>query len=138
MNDSLDSIRHWLAGFAQAVRDRDYGAGRRMFDPAVVGFGTVAGRADGLDELVDHQWKHIWDNTEGFDFEYDQLHGEIADDIAWVAVPWSSCRAVAGREPVVRTGRSTIILRKTKGDWRACHTHFSRTPTETGSDDIQK
>src|SRR5690606_18612958 len=48
MSHELAPICVWLEAFARAVRDRDYDAGRRMFAPDVVSFGTVAGRVECL------------------------------------------------------------------------------------------
>ena len=77
MDDSLEPVREWLAVFAKAVRARDYEGGRRLCDSGILGFGTVAGRAEGLDELTDRQWRPVWDRTEGFDFLYEHMHGAV-------------------------------------------------------------
>ena len=123
-----DGVVRWLREFADFVRCRDYERGATLFDPDVVGFGTVAARADGLEALVRGQWRHVWGVTERFDFDWDGIRGDRRGDRAWVAARWSSTgfatdgspsRAAAARRscsrarraarggPCTRTSRST-------------------------------
>jgi len=125
-------VRHWLARFAHAVRSRDYQAGRGMFDPAALGFGTVVRRAEGLDVLAEAQWHRVWSRTEGFVFDLDRAAIDVEGNLAWVAVEWAST-GFRGERPVRRTGRATIVLRWWADAWYAIHTHFSRTPGEERS-----
>ena len=128
MSSVQDVIRSWLEAFARAVRDRDFDAGRAMFASDVVSFGTVAQRAVGLDELVRRQWASVWPVTEGFDFDYEQIHGGGTDTVAWVTAPWSSTGYESDLRPFARTGRATIVLEQRDGQWLAVHTHFSMVP----------
>jgi len=125
-------VRNWLGRFAHAVRSRDYHAGRGMFDPAALGFGTVAPRADGLDALAKTQWERVWSRTAGFGFDLDHATIAVEGELAWAAVEWTST-GFHGKAPVQRTGRATIVLRWRTDAWYAIHTHFSRTPGEEGS-----
>lgn len=125
-----DGVAEWLRRFARAVRDVNYDAGRRMFDPGAYSFGTVTRRNVDLDELVERQWRRIWGATFGFDFDYDSARCEVEGDLATAAVRWSS----NGRKPdgraFPRSGRATFIFRRHGEGWRAVHSHFSMDPDE--------
>src|SRR5687768_12344906 len=91
--DEMDGAHHqeilaWLEAFAAAVRAVDYEAGKRLFAPQVVGFGTVGVMLEGLETLVASQWRQVWGVTHGFRFHQEQLRYHTSGDIAWVAVPW--------------------------------------------------
>jgi ketosteroid isomerase-like protein len=122
------SVQRWLAEFAAAVRAADYARGAALFDPEVVGFGTVAERADGRERLEKDQWRRIWGVTRGFRFELDRARVETAGDLAWVAATWSSTGLDAAGKPYPRCGRATLVLRRGESGWRAIHTHFSLRP----------
>jgi ketosteroid isomerase-like protein len=128
LTNELGEIRAWLEEFAAAVRAVDYDHGRTMFAPEVVGFGTYAGMIAGLDPLIAGQWHNIWGVTRGFTFRLDDLHAGIADDQAWVAVPWDSEGQHANGEWYPRPGRATIVLERRAGRWLALHTHMSLYP----------
>jgi len=123
----------WLEDFAAAVRAADYASGATLFDSGALGFGTVVGRADGLDALTREQWRNVWDTTEGFHFDVDSARVEVEGSLAWVASTWSSTGFTEGGEPFPRAGRATIVLRRGVGGWRAVHTHFSMSPRIVGS-----
>ena len=127
MSDTT-SISNWLRDFARAVRERDIDSGRAMFAPEVVGFGTVASTASGLDDLVDRQWLQVWPFTEGFDFDYSRLSVMSVDGLAWAAVPWHSVGFDEDGKPYDRHGRATIVLHRDQTHWHAVHTHFSLVP----------
>lgn len=125
----VSEVLAWLRHFASAVRDRDEERACELFDATVLGFGTVADRADGLDALRVEQWRHIWPLTSGFDFDYQSARIDEADAQAWVAAGWTSTGYDRGGAPFARTGRATIVLRRSAGGWRAVHTHFSLCPS---------
>jgi ketosteroid isomerase-like protein len=122
-------VRAWLEEFAAAVRAADTARGRVLFDPGVLGFGTVARRADGLDRLVEDQWRTTWAATTGFDFAWDDVRVGGDDEETWVAAPWASTGFDAMGRAFPRRGRATLVLRRgADGAWRALHTHFSLDP----------
>lgn len=121
-------IREWLSAFDSAVRDVDYERGRTMFAGDVVGFGTYASMLEGLDSLVEGQWRHIWGVTRGFRFRLDEAHIGISGDLAWVAAPWDSQGQREDGTWFDRPGRATIILERRNGQWLAKHTHLSLYP----------
>lgn len=121
-------IERWLEEFAAAVRAADYARGAGLFDPAALGFGTVAERADGLERLVREQWRRTWGVTRGFRFDLGDARIEIAGEVAWVAATWSSTGFDAAGKPFPRAGRATLVLRQDAARWRAVHSHFSLLP----------
>jgi ketosteroid isomerase-like protein len=129
--EALDGdIRDWLESFSAAVRARCYECGRDLFDPAVLGFGTRAARADGLDALEARQWRKIWETTRDFRFDLGSARCESAGERAWIGATWSSTGLLPGGATFPRSGRATIVLVRTPDGWRAVHTHFSMAPHE--------
>lgn len=123
-------IENWLTTFAQAVRERDFAAGRQLFDADVVSFGTAGYRLNGLDQLVAEQWQVIWPKTSGFSFDLKTAHVVQNETLTLVVVEWSS-QGTDGRGRLFpRQGRSTLLLRNGEDGLRAVHTHFSMSPTE--------
>jgi len=124
----LQPIYDWLKGFSKAVRDRDYESGRRFFAEEVIGFGSVAERCDGLENLEVRQWRKVWDFTTGFEFDLDNTAVNADHQMAWAASSWQSFGKSASGEPVLRRGRSTFVFRKEEDQWLAVHSHFSLEP----------
>lgn len=121
----------WLGAFADCVRREDYDSAAELFSPAVLGFGTHAGRVSGRDALIDRQWRHIWPNTADMAFVVEQRVCHFASDerLVTVAVPFTSTGFDALGEPFARPGRATLVLeRDDEGAWRCRHSHFSLLP----------
>ena len=117
----------WLTQFARAVREVDYGSGRKLFAVDVVSFGTVNEILAGLDELEAKQWRNVWGVTRGFDFDYSSLQTHMKGDHGWAVALWSSQgRNVSGWFD--RHGRCTFVFEKRHGQWLAVHSHFSLVP----------
>lgn len=132
MDDS--PILRWLDEFALAVRRCDFVAGRGLFDPGVVGFGTFADQVCGLSSLEENQWRQIWSRTSDFVFDRDDMRIDSDGGLASVAVRWTSNGCDARGQAIVRRGRATIVLRRcSDGSWRAVHTHFSLNPSSLTS-----
>jgi ketosteroid isomerase-like protein len=125
-------IERWLDAFAAAVRAADYDRGAGLFDPAALGFGTVATRAEGLESLRREQWQRTWGATRGFRFDMGGTRIETRDGLAWVAATWSSTGFDARGLPFPRLGRATLVLRRGAVGWLAVHTHFSLRPDAAG------
>ncbi len=125
-------IVSWLESFAAAVRAADYARGAELFDAGALGFGTVAVRAAGVDELARSQWRQTWDATEGFRFHIEGARIEVSGSTAWVASTWSSTGFDGAGTPFPREGRATLVLRRAASGWRAVHTHFSLRPGTAG------
>lgn len=123
-----DAAEAWLQDFAAAVRARDYEKARRMFDAEVRGFGTVARRYHSVDELVQEQWKRVWDETESFRFDLDSAEYWHEGDLVVAISEWSSDDVAPDGSRRPRTGRATIVLGRSGDVFRAAHTHFSLTP----------
>ncbi len=123
-----EEILTWIQRFARCVRDRTYEQARPLFDEGVYSFGTVAYRAVGLDDLVSSQWRQVWDDTQGFDFDYNEARGWQEGDLVCVALPWSSAGKLSQGGKFERRGRATIILRRVDRIWKAVHSHFSMNP----------
>jgi ketosteroid isomerase-like protein len=122
-------VRAWLETFAKAVRDRDLTAGRAMFSTDVIGFGSVAGRTSGIDDLVNRQWQQVWPVTRDFAFDMRTvaIHGDGC--VSWVASEWSSIGQRPDGTTFKRRGRVTIILQRCCDErLLAIHTHYSLIP----------
>lgn len=121
--------RDWLLAFSSAVRARDYAAGHALFAPHVVAFGTFSPALCGLADLEANQWRHIWENTCDFEFDFASLMCGGCDDFLWIAVRWSSHALDSNSQKTrFRTGRATFALEKIEGKWLAVHSHHSLDP----------
>jgi hypothetical protein len=113
----------WLSTWGAHVADADMEGARPLFDPSVLGFGTRAEVADGLDRLLADQWSQVWPAITGFRFDVDDARTWVSPDgrQGVIATRWHS----EGRR-----GRATVVLHRGGEDdrWRAVHTHFSLTP----------
>lgn len=121
-------LEQWLKAFSQAVRSRDFETGKSLFAPGVVSFGTICFRADARDDLERSQWRKVWPNTRGFDFEYDSAIATVDAQQAVILAIWNSVTGNGSGESISRRGRATLVLWKTGAHWKAIHTHFSLTP----------
>jgi ketosteroid isomerase-like protein len=124
-----DAVEAWLRDFAAAVRERDYENARGLFHADVSGFGTVARRFHGIDELVREQWERVWENTESFRFDLDSAQYWREGHLVIAISEWSAddIEPDGSRRP--RTGRATVVLSRSGDRVRAAHTHFSLTPS---------
>lgn len=122
------AVERWMADFAAAVRRRDFAAGRAMFFEGVTSFGTVAGRADGLDALQSRQWEQVWPFTRGFQFLDATARIDVSGDRAWATAEWRSEGIAEDGKTFPRSGRATLILHRHGSGWLAHHTHFSFDP----------
>ncbi|HLE26999.1 MAG TPA: nuclear transport factor 2 family protein [Anaerolineales bacterium] len=126
--DTEQAIRAWLTELQACVRAVDYDRAQKIFAPDVVGFGTYASMAQGLEALRAEQWSNIWPTIREFTFRLDELHWGGEGDLAWAACPWDSIGFHAGGTAFARPGRVTVILERRDGAWLAVHTHFSLYP----------
>ncbi len=123
----MPSVASWLRGFAAAVRERDYDGARGMFHPDAEGFGTVAERWIGLDQLYAEQWHGVWERTTGFDFDLAGATVFADGDVLITITDWSSEGVRSDGTAGPRQGRATIVLVGAP-TLRAVHTHFSMVP----------
>ena len=122
------SVIAWLDAFAAAVRRKDIEAGRAMFAPDVLGFGSVTVRAEGIDRLIEDQWRNVWPVTRDFAFDASNLLIGGDGRTSWIAAQWSSFGRRADGVEFRRSGRVTIVLEEVDGTLLARHTHFSLEP----------
>lgn len=127
--DVTASVREWMAAWGREVATVDLDAGRARFSDDVIGFGTRADVARGLDALHDEQWSKVWPAIEDFTFELDDLVVLASPDgLQAVAVcTWSSSGVDASGSHFHRPGRATVVLRRNAASapWSGVHTHFS-------------
>lgn len=122
------SVAAWLRTFAAAVRERDFSGARQLFWADSEGFGTVADRWNGIDQLEVEQWQGVWGRTADFGFDLDGASIVAADDLTLVIATWSSQGVEPDGSTRRRHGRATIGLVAVDGDLRAVHSHFSMVP----------
>lgn len=120
-------ILAWLDSFAAAVRAVDYAAGRALFAPDVVAFGTVGAMLVGSEALVKDQWMRVWSVTTGFRYDLERAHFGVAGEMGWAAAPWVS-QALRDGKPFDRRGRASFVLRREGARWLAIHSHHSLDP----------
>ncbi len=127
------AVRSWFLELQECVRAVDFERARRLFDPQVVSFGTVAGIVRGLAALEEHQWRRVWPSIRDFTFDLESLVWDAEGEMAWAVALWTSTGFDAEGWPYHRPGRATVVLRRRHGTWRAVHTHFSLIPAATAS-----
>jgi ketosteroid isomerase-like protein len=127
------AVRSWFLELQECVRAVDFERARRLFDPRVVSFGTVAGIVRGLPALEAHQWRRVWPYIRDFTFDLESLVWDAEGEMAWAVATWTSTGFGAGGQPYHRPGRATVVLRRRHGIWLAVHTHFSLIPSATTS-----
>ena len=130
MSDPIAPLRAWLTAWHTAVQNRDFETGKKMCDPNMVAFGTVAEFVTGIENIKKAQWEHVWPNTSGFTIDVANARGEILGDHAWAAATWDSRGYRPDGTPFPRPGRCTIIFVQKEGRWLATHTHFSLSPSK--------
>jgi len=127
--DDLEPLRDWLREWQACVRAADFEGGRALCAPELLAFGTRAEIADGLDAVVENQWRHVWPAIRDFTVRIAEARGVIAGDSAWVAAPWDSLGTRDDGTAYRRPGRLTVAFERREGRWLAVHTHFSLSPT---------
>ena len=128
-----DDVTTWMRAFASCVRERDFARGRELFADDVSSFGTAARRARGLAVLERDQWRRVWPETEGFEFDVDTMDVVASDDRSLVAVlaGWQSRGVAEDGTTFPRRGRATVLLARRPGaphGYEAVHSHFSLVP----------
>jgi len=132
MSHGEREIIAWLQEFEAACRGRDFAAGRRMFAPEALAFGTYATAVRGLENIEREQWRNVWPRINGFRFEeHPTIHA--AADSAWIAAEWSSEATGQDGRPFRRPGRGTFVLARRDGRWLCVHSHFSLLPSRSES-----
>ncbi len=126
--DPLAPIRDWLRRLQACVRAVDFEGGRRLCAPELIAFGTVAHFVEGVEGVMEQQWRRVWPQIREFTIRVDEARGAVDGDTAWVAAPWDSTGVRPGGATFARPGRLTIALARHDGRWLATHTHFSLSP----------
>ena len=129
---AASEVLAWLDRFAAAVRAVDLSAGRALFAPEVVAFGTVGEMLVGREELVERQWLQIWPVTRGFRYDLNRAHCGFSGELAWAAAPWAS-QGLRDGVPFDRRGRASFVLRREGDLWLAIHSHHSLAPPAAGA-----
>ena len=123
------SIKAWFDIWSGYVAAVDFDSSRPMFEEDVVGFGTWMDTVEGLDNLMEKQWKSIWPTIRDFEFLTDTLQVRVSPDrlFAVAVLVWKSSGFHENGEAYPRPGRCTAGLRRDSVDapWKGIHTHFS-------------
>jgi ketosteroid isomerase-like protein len=124
-----DSIKAWFNNWSGCVAAVDFDSARPMFEEDVVGFGTWMDVVEGLDNLMEKQWKSIWPTIRDFEFLTDTLHVRLSPDrlFAVAVLVWNSTGFHENGESYSRPGRATVGIRRDSVDapWMGVHTHLS-------------
>jgi len=130
MSDARSEALGWLSTFEAACRGQDFAAGRRLFAPDAVAFGTYATAVHGLDNIEREQWRQIWPRIRDFTLDRN-ASVRAAGDAAWIAAGWSSEATAPDGRPFRRPGRATFVLERRGGRWLAVHSHVSLLPSQS-------
>ncbi len=126
--DSLAPLREWLGRWQACVRAQDFAGGRQLCAPELLALGTRAEMVEGVDQVMERQWRQVWPRIRDFTIDIDKARGGVDGDRAWVATRWDSRGIRANGATFPRPGRLTILLARRDGRWLATHTHFSLSP----------
>ncbi len=132
MADVRTEALEWLRTFEAACRGRDFAAGRRLFAPDAVAFGTYATAVHGLDNIEREQWRQIWPRIRDFRFESNPAASGAGDSV-WIAATWASEATAPDGATFTRRGRATFNLARRDGHWLAVHSHVSLLPSQSES-----
>ena len=128
-DDPIAPLRDWLRQLQACVRAQDFTAGRALCVPEMLAFGTRAEMVEGIDLVMQQQWRQVWPHIRQFTIDADQARGGIHSNRGWVAARWDSLGVRPDGSTFPRPGRLTILFERRAGRWLATHTHFSLSPT---------
>lgn len=134
MNPLTPGTRQWVTAFAEAVRNRDFKTGSKLFHPSILSFGTVTNRETNLQDLIDQQWQKVWPNTDSFAFDAPTLLEVRSPDghLTLVTGLWTSNGIRQDGTTYPRRGRASLLLTPSADSpvgHLALHTHFSLSPS---------
>jgi ketosteroid isomerase-like protein len=127
-SDPAEAVRVWFERLGEHCAAGEYEPAREIIADDVVSFGTKAELVKGRDTLQHNQWEQIWPYTEGFAFDFEQMHTDGEGDLGWGTAVWTSTGFDEEGGPFHRPGRTTVVIERDDGEWRATHTHFSLFP----------
>jgi len=127
--DPIAPLRDWLRQLQACVRGQDFAAGRALCAPELLAFGTKAEMVEGVDQVMERQWREMWPHIRDFTIDVDKARGAIHANQGWVAALWDSLGVRPDGSTFPRPGRLTILFERRAGRWLATHTHFSLSPT---------
>jgi len=127
--DPIAPLRAWLRQLQACVRAQDFAAGRALCAPDLLAFGTKAEMVEGVDQVMERQWREVWPRIREFTIDVAKAQGAIHANRGWVAARWDSLGVRPDYSTVPRPGRLTILFERRAGRWLATHTHFSLSPT---------
>lgn len=130
--DPIAPLRDWLREWQARVRAGDFAGGRALCAPELLAFGTRAEIVEGVDQVMERQWRHVWPRIRDFSVRLDEARGEVDGDRGWVAAQWDSLGVRTDGTTFPRAGRLTVLFERRDGRWVATHTHFSLTPEPGG------
>ena len=123
-------VAAWITQFEAAVRARDFAAGRALFAPDAVAFGTFAAAVSGLDNIEREQWRRSG-RASATSPSSRRPTVRASGDTAWIAAGWSSEATAPDGRPFSRPGRATFVLERREGRWVAVHSHVSLMPSQS-------
>ena len=74
------SIKLWFENWENFVINKNFELAKTLFDTEVVSFGTWMDVVQGLDNLVEKQWKNIWPTISHFKFLTNTLYIQLSPD----------------------------------------------------------
>ncbi len=121
------SLFDWLERFAAHVRAVDFAAGRPMWDPDVVVFGTHQDLVQGREAAIASQWRNVWPRTADFRFDLDRTRvlAGSGGGLVVVIAPWTSTGFAPDGTPFPRPGRATLVFQRNGNEWLVVHSHMS-------------
>lgn len=127
--DAIAPLRDWLRQLQTCVRNQDFAGGRALCVPELLAFGTRAEMVDGVEQVMERQWRQVWPRIRDFTIDADKARGAVHGGRGWVAARWDSLGVRSDGSTFARPGRLTILFERRGERWLAFHTHFSLSPT---------
>ena len=124
--DTITAVRGVLDRFAAAYSAKDETGVLGCFDVGQDGvlIGTGADEWRVGDAAVRAQVERDFAQADSLSVEYDELHIDGTDGVAWFAVK-STIRASIGGEPFESALRLTGVVRRQGDGWRIVQSHLS-------------
>ena len=122
-------IKVWFENWGRLVSSLDFSSAAKMFEKDVVAFGTWMDTVEGVENLIESQWKSIWPTIKDFRFLTETLQIHISPDrlFAVAILVWDSTGFEKNGSSYKRPGRATVSLRRKNlnSSWKGTHTHLS-------------
>jgi ketosteroid isomerase-like protein len=130
---STENLRTLIDQYARSIDNADTILASRLFAHVQeVSFIQPRGHQRGWSEIRSQIYAFFGEQFSKRDLKISNEHINIYGNVAWAEFYWTfNATFKKGGEPLQTKGRETQIWRKTNGNWRLVHVHYSNMPTLT-------